>query len=75
MELLPPPVSSTQQGVLPGWVLPAAVLLSGGDAASSLIDPSMPLMLAAGKGGGSRWPAQGKAKQAVQDGSWNSQMG
>jgi len=51
MELLPPPVSSTQQGVLPGWVLPAAVLLSGGDAASSLIDPSMPLMLAAGAGG------------------------
>ncbi|KAF5840558.1 hypothetical protein DUNSADRAFT_16356 [Dunaliella salina] len=51
MELLPPPVSSTQQGVLPSWVLPAAVMLSGGDAASSLIDPSMPLMLAAGAGG------------------------
>jgi len=47
-QLLPPPLSNTQQGILPSWVMPAALLLSGGDAASSLIDPSLPLMLAAG---------------------------
>ncbi len=31
---------------LPGWVLPVAVLLAGGDAASYLIDPALPLIAA-----------------------------
>lgn len=31
---------------LPGWVLPLAVLLAGGDAASYLIDPALPLLAA-----------------------------
>lgn len=48
MSLLPPPLSN-QQGLLPGWVLPAALLLSGGDAASSLVDPSLPLLLGVGE--------------------------
>lgn len=47
MQLLQPPVGSAQAGI-PGWVLPAAVLLAGGDAASSLLDPSLPLLIAAG---------------------------
>lgn len=47
LQLVRPPVSSTQTG-LPAWVLPTAVLLAGGDAASSLLDPSLPLLIAAG---------------------------
>lgn len=47
LQLLRPPVSNTQTG-LPGWVLPTVVLLAGGDAASSLVDPNLPLLLAAG---------------------------
>ncbi|KXZ51879.1 hypothetical protein GPECTOR_11g314 [Gonium pectorale] len=47
LPLLRPPVSAEQAGV-PGWVLPLAVALAGGDAASSLLDPALPLLLAAG---------------------------
>ena len=47
LPLLPPPTSSTQAG-LPGWVLPAAVLLAGGDAASGLIDPLLPAAIVTG---------------------------
>ncbi len=47
LQLLRPPVSVEQAGV-PAWVLPLAVVLAGGDAASSLLDPAMPLLLAAG---------------------------
>ncbi|GLC33999.1 hypothetical protein PLESTM_000142600 [Pleodorina starrii] len=47
LPLLRPPVSAEQAGV-PGWVLPLAVVLAGGDAASSLLDPALPLLLAAG---------------------------
>ncbi|EFJ52995.1 hypothetical protein VOLCADRAFT_85808 [Volvox carteri f. nagariensis] len=46
LPLLRPPVSAEQAGV-PGWVLPLAVVLTGGDAASSLLDPALPLLLAA----------------------------
>ena len=47
--LLRAPPSGTQGGsIIPGWVLPAVVLLAGSDAASSLIDPALPLMIAAG---------------------------
>ncbi|GAX72803.1 hypothetical protein CEUSTIGMA_g258.t1 [Chlamydomonas eustigma] len=47
--LLQPPVSSTTQtGIIPAWLLPAAVLLAGGDAVSSVIDPALPAMIAAG---------------------------
>lgn len=37
-----PPTSSSDK--LPGWVLPAAMLLAGGDAAAWLIDPALPLI-------------------------------
>ncbi len=47
LTLLRPPVSNQQQGI-PSWVLPAAVILAGGDAASSLLDPNLPLLIAAG---------------------------
>lgn len=40
----PPPGGST--GGLPSWALPAAVVLTAGDAASSLIDPAMPFIAA-----------------------------
>ncbi|KAK9834837.1 hypothetical protein WJX81_002704 [Elliptochloris bilobata] len=43
--LLPPPPASAG---LPGWLLPAAVLLAGSDAATALIDPALPLLLAGG---------------------------
>jgi hypothetical protein len=43
--LLRPPRPGTQTGI-PGWVLPAAVLLAGGDAASGLLDPSLPVLIA-----------------------------
>lgn len=33
-------------GGLPSWAVPAAVLLAGGDAASALIDPALPLIVA-----------------------------
>jgi hypothetical protein len=47
LQLLRPPRPGTQAG-LPGWVLPAAVLLAGGDAASGLVDPALPLLIAGG---------------------------
>ncbi|KAG2493008.1 hypothetical protein HYH03_008672 [Edaphochlamys debaryana] len=49
LSLLRPPVSAEAAGI-PGWVLPVAVVLAGGDAASSLIDPSLPLLIAASAG-------------------------
>lgn len=45
--LLRPPKPGTQTGV-PGWVLPTAVLLAGGDAASGLVDPALPLLITGG---------------------------
>jgi hypothetical protein len=45
--LLRPPQPGTQNGI-PGWVLPATVLLAGGDAASGLVDPALPLLIAGG---------------------------
>ncbi|KAG2434511.1 hypothetical protein HYH02_012178 [Chlamydomonas schloesseri] len=48
LQLLRPPASAEQAGSLPSWVLPVAVVLAGGDAASSLLDPALPLLLAAG---------------------------
>lgn len=41
-----PPAGSTGAGGLPSWALPAAVVLTAGDAASSLIDPALPLLAA-----------------------------
>ncbi|EIE21316.1 hypothetical protein COCSUDRAFT_56538 [Coccomyxa subellipsoidea C-169] len=43
--LQPPPSSAAG---LPGWVVPAALLLSASDAASGLIDPALPLLIAGG---------------------------
>jgi hypothetical protein len=40
------PPSPGQQGGLPGWVLPAAVLFAGSDAASALLDPALPAIIA-----------------------------
>jgi len=40
----PPPGGST--GGIPSWALPAAVVLTAGDAASSLIDPALPFIAA-----------------------------
>lgn len=45
--LLAPPTSNTQ-AAFPSWVLPAVLVLAGGDAASSLIDPTLPAMIAIG---------------------------
>jgi hypothetical protein len=45
LPLLRPPLPGTQ-ATLPGWLLPAAVLLAGGDAASGLLDPALPLLIA-----------------------------
>lgn len=42
-----PPLAGQSAG-LPGWVLPAAVLLAGSDAASALLDPALPALIAAG---------------------------
>ena len=36
---------------LPSWVLPVAVVLAGGDAASSFIDPALPALIALGSAG------------------------
>lgn len=47
IPLLRPPVTAAQNG-LPGWVMPAAIMLSGGDAATSLIDPTLPALVAGG---------------------------
>lgn len=47
-QLLPPPMSSSQSGTIPSWYVPAAVMLAGGDAASSLLDPSLPVLITAG---------------------------
>jgi hypothetical protein len=46
LPLLRPPVSSTQNAT--NWIMPAAVLLASGDAATYLIDPNLPLLAAAG---------------------------
>ncbi|BDA44546.1 hypothetical protein COCOBI_06-0220 [Coccomyxa sp. Obi] len=43
--LQPPPSSAAG---IPGWLLPAAVILSASDAASGLIDPALPLLIAGG---------------------------
>ena len=42
--LLRPPAAGT--GGMPSWAVPAAVVLTAGDAASSLIDPALPLIVA-----------------------------
>lgn len=47
IPLLRPPVTAAQNG-LPGWVMPAAIMLSGGDAATSFIDPTLPALVAGG---------------------------
>ena len=44
--LRPPSPGTNGAGGIPGWVLPVAVVLAGGDAASSLLDPALPLILA-----------------------------
>lgn len=44
LQLLRPPRPGTQTGI-PGWVLPTTVLLAGGDAASGLMDPALPLLI------------------------------
>jgi hypothetical protein len=44
--LRPPSPGTSGAGGIPGWVLPVAVVLAGGDAASSLLDPALPLILA-----------------------------
>ncbi len=46
--LRPPPSAEAAAAGVPSWLLPAAVLLAGGDAASALLDPSLPALLAAG---------------------------
>lgn len=48
LPLLQPPLPGAQTAGVPGWVLPAAVLLAGGDAASALLDPALPLLIAGG---------------------------
>jgi hypothetical protein len=44
-QLQRPPLAGANT-TIPGWVLPAAVILAGGDAASSLLDPALPLIIA-----------------------------
>lgn len=44
-QLQRPPLSGANT-TIPGWVLPAAVILAGGDAASSLLDPALPAIIA-----------------------------
>lgn len=46
----PTPGSVMSQGP-PSWLLPAAIILAGGDAASSLIDPALPALIAFGSAG------------------------
>lgn len=41
-----PPAGTIGPGGLPSWALPVAVLLTAGDAASSLIDPALPYIAA-----------------------------
>lgn len=45
-RLLRPPAPGGQD--IPGWWLPVAVVLAGSDAASSLVDPALPYLLAGG---------------------------
>jgi hypothetical protein len=45
-RLLRPPAPGGQG--IPGWWLPVAVVLAGSDAASSLLDPTLPYLLAGG---------------------------
>jgi hypothetical protein len=47
LPLLRPPTSATQSAA-PSWLVPAVVLLAGSDAATGLIDPNLPLLVAAG---------------------------
>lgn len=47
VNLLPAPASLEASGI-PGWVVPAAVLFAGTDAASWFMDPGLPLLIAAG---------------------------
>jgi hypothetical protein len=47
LPLLRPPASLTQVAS-PSWLLPAVALLAGSDAATALIDPNLPLLVAAG---------------------------
>ncbi|KIZ05021.1 hypothetical protein MNEG_2935 [Monoraphidium neglectum] len=42
------PLAAGATGGLPSWVLPAAVVLAGSDAASALLDPALPALIAAG---------------------------
>lgn len=44
LQLLRPPVSGSQT-TIPGWLVPAAVVLAGGDAASGLLDPALPVLI------------------------------
>jgi len=46
-SLLRPPTPGAQSGI-PSWYLPAAVIFAGSDMASSLLDPSLPALIAAG---------------------------
>lgn len=45
--LLRPPLPGSQS-TLPSWALPVVVLLGGSDAALGLLDPALPLLVAAG---------------------------
>lgn len=47
LQLLEPPQATTTTSI-PSWVLPVAVVLAGGDAASGLINPALPAALAVG---------------------------
>eukprot|EP00879_Flechtneria_rotunda_P008358 GHRR01008755.1.p2 GENE.GHRR01008755.1~~GHRR01008755.1.p2 ORF type:complete len:567 (+),score=195.61 GHRR01008755.1:328-2028(+) len=44
LQLVRAPLPGREAG-LPSWLLPAAVVLAGGDAASGLINPSLPLLI------------------------------
>jgi hypothetical protein len=50
MPLLRAPAkgSTSATGGVPGWAVPLAVLVAGSDAASALVDPALPALLAAG---------------------------
>lgn len=47
LQLLRPPLAGSQTTV-PSWLLPAAVVLAGGDAASGLLDPALPILITGG---------------------------
>lgn len=47
VELLEAPASLSGSNI-PGWVLPAAVVLAGTDAASWFVDPALPVLIGAG---------------------------